>query len=105
MTSPVKTKRIAFDENTIATHEVVTAVAGQTVKVKAMHLHCLGTCEVSIQSGSTVRAAYPLIAQDQITLPMIEGADRYFETVAGEALNIDLAQAIRVTGFLVFEQS
>lgn len=105
MSSPVKTKRVAFDENTIATHEAVEGASGKTIKVKAMHLHCLGTCEVSIQSGSTVLAAYPLIAQDQISLSMIEGADRYFETVAGEALNIDLAQAIRVTGFVVYEQS
>ncbi len=102
----VRTKRIAFDENTVATHEVVAAIGGdERIKVKAMHLHCLGTCEVSIQTGSTVLAAYPLIAQDQISLDMIEGSDRWFETAVGEALNIDLAQAERVTGFIVYEQS
>ena len=34
-----------------------------------------------------------------------EKRERWFETAAGEALNISLAQAERVTGFVVYEQS
>ncbi len=101
----VRTRRVQFDESAAETHEVVPAVAGETIKVKELHLYSAGTTEVTIQSGTTPLAAYPLLVGDQINLHMIEGSDRHFETVDNEALNILLGSAIRVTGFLVYEQS
>ena len=105
MSSPVKTKRVAFDENTVAIHQVVEAVGGKTIKIKALNLFAAGTVEVTLQSGSTTLAAWPLTINTQINLAMIEGADRYFETAENEAFSIDLGDAVRLTGFVVYEQS
>lgn len=101
----VKTRRVRFDENTIATFAVVAGVAGKTIKVKELHLVFVGANTLNIRTDATILASYPMIAGDQINLGMIEHQDRHFETVAGEDLNFALTAALRVTGFVVYEQS
>ncbi len=100
------TRFVQFDEVTIASFEVVRFIGdGSTIKVKGLHLFSAGINEVDIRSGSTDLAEYPLTANVQVLLPLIQGAGQYFETEPGESLNIALSAALRVTGFLIYEQS
>ena len=100
------TRFVRFDEQTVDTHEIVPFVGdGSTIKVKCLHLFSVGINQVDIQSGPTVLAAYPLTANVQVLLPLIQGAGQYFETVEGEPLNIRLSAALRMTGFVIFEQN
>lgn len=102
----VTTRYVQFDEVTIDTFEVVPFVGdGSTIKVKCLHLFSAGINEVDIRSGSTDLAEYPLTANVQLFLALIQGAGQYFETEPGESLNITLSAALRVTGFLIYEQS
>lgn len=105
MSSPVKTKRVAFDESTAVPHIAIAGVAGQTIMVKELFLISAGAVELTVRSGSTDLAGFPLNTDVQVDLGMIEGSDRHFETADGEDFILDLDGAVRVSGFLVYEQS
>ena len=68
MSSQVKTRRVAFDENAAETFQVVEAVEGKTIKIKALNLFAAGTVEVTLQSAGTTLATYPLTINTQINL-------------------------------------
>ena len=102
----VTTKYVQFDEVTSDSFEVVPFIGdGSTIKVKCLHLFSAGINEVDIRSGTTDLAEYPLTANVQVFLPLIVGSGQYFETEPGESLNIALSAGLRVTGFVIYEQS
>ena len=94
--------RATFDENTIATHEVVAAVAGKKLRVVSALLGSAGSNTAIWKSDSTVISpAFPLSADSGYVLPEAPVLG-HFETAAGEPLQLELTAAERVAGHLTY---
>ncbi|MCI0440484.1 MAG: hypothetical protein L0177_15335 [Chloroflexi bacterium] len=71
---------------------VIAAVPGAKIRVLAIALIATGAVSVHFRSGTTpVSATLPLAANGGFVLPGLEKG--WFETAAGEALNINLGTA------------
>lgn len=107
MSAATKTIHLLFDENTIASFVALAGVAGKTIAVKAFKLFSAGTVSVEIRSDANLLAGpYALAAGESAdSSGMAWGSEFFFETNDGEDLVINLSAAIRVTGWLVVEQS
>jgi len=97
-------KRASFQENTAASHDFVAAVTGKQIVVLNMTLVSQGTVVASVLSGSTglmslvnLAAGVPLTlsCHGNPTLPPIV-------TTAGEALKVQLAGAVLVSGTVTY---
>ncbi|MAH50424.1 hypothetical protein CMI37_31675 [Candidatus Pacearchaeota archaeon] len=95
---------VNFDENTIATHEVVAAASGETITVHEVYLVSAGTTDIDFRSAATVKVGpFGWAAGDGIDVPA-GGVVPFLRCVKGEAFQIALGSAIRVTGFIRYIQ-
>ena len=98
-------KFAAIDEAAGAANELVAAVSGKSILVLAMALVADGAVDVTIQddSGSPVVLMGPLKdLQVGLVLPFADQG--WFQTTAGQALDMLLGGATQVTGCLVYAE-
>lgn len=82
---------------------IVAAVAGKKIRTKQYTYIVGGAVDVKFQSASTdLTGAQEHSAKGEGAAP--EHEDGLFETVAGEALNINLSGAVNVSGSLQYEE-
>lgn len=80
---------------------LVPGVAGKKIRVVGFHLIAAGAVNVSFRSAANaITGPYPLVANSG--LAPNGGGFGVFETVAGEALNINLSAAVQVSGALTY---
>lgn len=102
-TGPVLFKRI--DRSTAAAFDEVAAVAGKKIRVLAVELTSAGVCGVSFQSKTipTVLSGVHSLVAAAPRLSMPYSPVGHFETVSGEALQMVLDAAVRVSGHIVYQ--
>lgn len=83
---------------------VVAGVTSKKIKVLSVALVSSGTVSVKWRSNTTdLSGAMPLVANSGFVLPASSpGQGNYFETVAGQALNINLSGAVAVSGHISY---
>jgi hypothetical protein len=90
---------------------IVAAVAGKKIRVKAWSVSNLTAAAQAVKwrSGTTdltglwgIGAAIGVIAAQDLPGGPSQGTDFYFETAAGQALNLNLAAAIAVGGVVQY---
>lgn len=92
-----------------ASGDVVSAVAGKKIRVTSLHMASSATLTAKFQSGAAtdLEGARTMVAGVPHTLPFapaLPGELRgYFETAAGEKLNLVLVGAGQVSGHLTYE--
>lgn len=89
-----------------ATGTIVAAVPGKKIRVLAAWLSCAGTVNVKWQSHVTPTDLTGLlygVANSGIVLPYNEKG--WFETVAGEALDLNLSASIAVGGSIAYAEA
>ena len=92
-----------------ASGDLVAAVPGFKIRVTSLAMAASATLTAKLQSGAAtdLEGARTMIAGVPLVLPFapsIPGEHRgYFETAVGEKLNIVLAGAGQVSGFLTYE--
>lgn len=96
-------KRAKIDAATSGDNELVAAVTGKKIRVVSMFYLASGTVTATFQSaagGTAITGGLQHTAQTGAVLPLNE--DGWFETIAGEALNLNLSAAISVDGALSY---
>lgn len=82
---------------------VVAAVAGKKIQVERFILVANGTVNAKWRSGTTdVSGLLYLVANSGVSAPG-GGTEYWVETVAGQALVLNLSAAIAVGGIVVYE--
>jgi hypothetical protein len=90
-------------ESTSGDSALVAAVTGERYRVKALAISCAGTVNAKFRSGTTDKTGlFYGVANTQVVLPYNPAG--WFETDAGEALNINLSAAVAVGGQIVYER-
>lgn len=80
---------------------IVPAVTGKKIVVKGVVVVAAGTVSVKWRSGSTDKTgAVPLVANGGYVLPV--STVGWLETVAGEALVLNLSGAVLAAGHIVY---
>lgn len=82
---------------------VVAAVAGKKIRVLGYKLSAVGTVNAKWQSaagGTDLTGLNYMVANTQVVVPYNPAG--WFETIAGELLNLNLSAAIAVGGELVY---
>lgn len=84
--------------------QIVALTAAKKVKVLSVALVASGTVSIKWRSNTTdISGALPLVANSGFILPASSpGQGHYFETAAGEALNINLSGAVAVNGHISY---
>lgn len=81
---------------------IKAAVTGKVYRVLALCLSASGSVNAKWQSASTDKTGlYYLVANNLVTLPYNQ--EGWLETVAGEALNLNLSGAVAVGGHVTIE--
>jgi hypothetical protein len=85
-------------------NQIVALVATKKLKVLSCALVANGTVSVKWRSNTTdISGAMPLVVNSGFVLPAsAPGMGHYFETAAGEALNINLSGNIAVAGHISY---
>ena len=96
-------KRAKIDNATSGDNELVAAVTGKAIRVVDVMLVSTGTVNARFESsagGTALSGVINLTAQAGFA----PGYNRagHFQTVAGEALNLELSGAVSVDGWLVY---
>jgi len=98
-------KRAVIDAASSGNNEVVAAVASKKIRVHNVVLLSAGTVTVRFESAADGTA---LTGQMQLTAQtgFAPGFDPtgHFETVAGQALNLELSGAISVDGWITYQE-
>lgn len=97
-------QRAVIDHATSGDNTLVAAIAGRKIRVLALFLIAGGTVNArfeSAASGTALTGQMQLTAQAGFVLPF--NPIGWFETVAGELLNLELSGAISVDGSLVYQ--
>jgi hypothetical protein len=83
---------------------VISLVSAKKIKVLSVILVASGTVSVKWRSNTTdISGAMPLVANSGFVLPASSpGQGHYFETAAGQALNINLSGAVAVNGHISY---
>jgi hypothetical protein len=84
-----------------ATGEVVAAVSGKKIRVLAARLSAAGTVNTKWQSASTDKTGLSYFVANSYA-ELSYSPVGWFETVAGEALNLNLSASIAVGGMIVY---
>ena len=85
-------------------NEIVAAVAGKKIRVLAWHVTVSGTTTIRFESsagGTALTGQMAGTANAELTEPW--NPCGWFETVAGESLNMELSAAVSVDGALVYQ--
>ena len=87
-------------------NELVALVGGEQIKVLSLMLSAAGAVDVRLESGGGADLTGDVTlaaAGDHFELSPPANVDmHHFETVAGEALDIDLSAAVYVGGYLTY---
>lgn len=95
-------QRAIFTASAIGNTAAIAAVAGQVIRVKAIVISAVTANNVKFQSNTTdVTGLHYLGATATVVLPYSPGG--WFETAAGEALNVNLSAATAVQGEIIYE--
>lgn len=90
-----------FDENTAATHEIVALTAGKRMTVYEVYLAAAGANDVTWKSNTTILLGpVGLTAGNIMHIPA--GTLPFCSVASGEALNLTLSAAARVTGWVKY---
>lgn len=102
--SPLLPKFAIIDAVTNGDNTIVAAVASKKIRVLALHLTMTGTLVTirfeSAAGGTALTGQMQPLAGNSITLPF--NPVGWFETVAGDLLNMELGGAQSVDGCLVY---
>jgi hypothetical protein len=97
------TQRAAVAAAANGNNTVVAAVTGRKIRVLSAVLVAAGTVAPQFQSGAggtNLTGAMPMVANGVLTLPF--NPEGWFETAAGQLLNLNLSGAILVAGVLSY---
>lgn len=92
-----------IDHATSGNNTLVAAVAGKKIRVLAVGMIAAGAVLARFESaadGTALSGQMNLAANGQFTLPYNPGG--WFETVAGQLLNLELGGAVSVDGCLTY---
>jgi len=93
----------AIAASTLGDNTVVAATAGKKIQVERFWLTSSGTVNAKWRSGTTdVSGLAYLVANGGLVCPG-SGSEFWVETVAGQALVLNLSAAVAVGGFVVYE--
>jgi len=93
-------KQAVIDFATAATHEVVAAVPGKSIRVVSMFFTVGGPCNLTWQSGSTpLTGAMEFADSGGMTH---ESQDGIMWTTKGEALNLDSDAVVQLSGTITY---
>lgn len=99
-------QRAVISASTSGDNTLVAAVTGKKIKVLAVILVVSGDVDVRFESGAGGSALTGIIslAQDGngFILPSTLPGFHWFETAAGELLNLELSDAVQVSGCLLY---
>ena len=103
--SIAKIKFAVIDKAGSGDNELIAAVAGKKLRVLAYVLVSGGTVTVRFESaaGGTALTGQMTTAVNNIISSGYSPVG-HFETIAGEALNLELGGAVTVDGHLVFQE-
>ena len=96
-------KYAVIDDATSGNNTIVALVASRKIRVLALYMVATGTVNARFESnaaGTALTGVVPLIANSGFVLPFNPAG--WFETVAGELLNLELSAAISVDGSLTY---
>lgn len=95
-------KRATISSSTSGDNTVVAAVTGKKIRVTALHLVTEGAVVLTWKSGATsISGALPYVGNSG--LAMGNGASPIgLDTTSGEALVLNLSQAVGVRGWLAY---
>ena len=94
---------IDFNQSTIATHEVVPAIAGRQIRLLSVDFIVNGAQVLTWKSAadSIKGGAFEFTGPGFLNLGPHLG--HYIETRSGEALNLDLSAAVKVRGPVAYQ--
>lgn len=98
-------KHAAIDAATSGDNTIVAAVTGKRIRVLALTLVSAGAATARFESaagGDALTGQMTLAASTVLTLPF--NPVGWFETDAGELLNLELSAAVSVDGCVVYEE-
>ncbi len=82
-------------------NEIIEEIAGERIRVLAVHIHADDAVDAEFQTATTaISPLYPLAANGGFVLPYCQHG--WFETAAGEPLNLDLSSAVAVAVTVVW---
>ena len=93
-----------IDHATSGNNEIVAAVAGKKIRVLSGLLIAGGTVTVRFESGpggAALTGQMPLVANSGFSLTY--NSEGWWQTAAGESLNLELSGAISVDGVLNYD--
>src|SRR5687768_14086229 len=99
----VEVKRAVINAATSGDNTIVSAVAGKKIRLLSLFYMAAGTVKVRLENGAAGTALTGQMehtAQTDMVLPPNE--DGWFETAAGQLLNMELSGAISVDGALTY---
>lgn len=107
MPTPIKTKHINFDKSASGDHIALNGFEGRTIRLKSWQFTSSGNQTVQFKCGPKVIAEYVLSGNSRsITSPGMAWGDDYFiEVEEGVDFIINLSNGMRLSGFIVCEQS
>ncbi len=94
-----------IDHNTNGDNTIVAASSGRRIRVLALFLVSGGATTVRFESGAggtALTGQMDLVAQSTVVLPF--NPSGWFETAAGELLNMELSAGVSVDGGLVYTE-
>lgn len=101
VTGPIKFRSFAVASN--GDNSLVAAVTGKKIRVLALDATAAGAVAVKFRSATTdISGAQALPANGQKILPF--NPVGWYETVAGEALQVNLGGAVSFAGGLVYQE-
>ena len=97
-------KYVKIDAATNGDNSIVAAVAAKSIRVLSYVLVSAGTVTVRFESaaGGTALTGQMTMAVNTTHAAAFSPVG-HFQTIAGEALNLELSGAVSVDGFLVYE--
>lgn len=97
------TKYAVIDAAASGDNTLVAAVAAKKIRVLALYMKAAGAVVARLESaagGTALTGQMNIAANGDVTLPF--NPEGWFETVAGELLNLELGGAVSVDGCLTY---
>jgi hypothetical protein len=94
---------VVIDHAVTPDNTLVAAVAGKRIRVLALYLMSVGSVLVRFESatgGTALTGQMTTAANVNISMPYNPAG--WFQTIAGELLNLELSAAVSVDGCLVY---
>jgi hypothetical protein len=91
---------LKIDGATLGQSELVAAVAGKAYRVLGYVLSGASACTAKFQSASTDLTGPMALGTSPVVAP--ETSEGWFETAAGEALNLNTNASVQVSGHLTY---